>query len=249
MANTPNSGIPMVPEGVLDPAAGLNQALIVIDALLQTAVISMSETAPPGTNADGDLYIVASPATGDWTGLEDYLVRYVAEGDFWQAYAPGSQVKLVLNFADNGLYKWNATNSPGGWELAAGLSDAPSDGVGYVRKDGNWEPESSGSATPPEVVVESGTNLNATPANAGEYTRFTNSGAKTYTFDDGEGYSVGAEYHGRNVGAGDLTLTAVGGMTLNAPVGGSLVVNQGGTFTVKIVATDEADVIGVTEAP
>lgn len=101
-----------------------------------------------------------------------------------------------------------------------------------------------GGAAP--VVTESGTNLDATGANSGDYTRFTNAGAKTYTFDDAETYVTGAEYHGRNVGAGDLTLTEAGTMTLNPPAGGTLVVPQGGTFTVKIVASDEADVFGVT---
>lgn len=102
----------------------------------------------------------------------------------------------------------------------------------------------------PPVVTESGTSLAADDTNAGNYTRFTNSSAKTYTFDDGETYATGAEYHGRNVGAGDLTLTEAGGFTLNPPAGGTLVVPEGGTFTVKIVAADEADVIGVTvDAP
>lgn len=104
-----------------------------------------------------------------------------------------------------------------------------------------------GSSVPP-VVTESGTSLAADDTNSGNYTRFTSGSAKTYTFDDGETYTVGAEYHGRNAGAGDLTLTEAGGMTLNPPAGGTLVIPEGGTFTVKIIASDEADVFGVTVA-
>jgi hypothetical protein len=104
-----------------------------------------------------------------------------------------------------------------------------------------------GSGSAP-VVTESGTSLTADDTNAGTYTRFTNSSAKTYTFDDAETYATGAEYHGRNVGAGDLTITEAGGMTVNPPAGGTLVIPQGGTFTVKIVAADEADLFGVTVA-
>jgi uncharacterized protein DUF2793 len=135
--NTPNAGIPYVPEGTLDPAAGLNDSLDVIDALLQTAVIDMTHTAPPGTPTDGDLYIVASPATGAWAGHEDDLARYRSEGAFWQFYTAGIQAKLVLNFDDLGLYKYNP-DSPGGWTLAGGLGDAPVDGNTYARQDAGW---------------------------------------------------------------------------------------------------------------
>lgn len=111
-----------------------------------------------------------------------------------------------------------------------------------------WVLVAGGGASVPPVVTESGTNLDATGSNDGNYTRFTNAGPKTYTFDDAETYSAGDEYHGRNVGAGDLTITEAGTMTINPPAGGTLVIPQGGTFTVKIVAADEADLFGVTVA-
>lgn len=112
--------------------------------------------------------------------------------------------------------------------------------------DGGWSSIGGGGSSFSPVVTESTTNLDATGANSGNYTRFTNAGTKTYTFDDAESYSVGDEYHGRNVGVGDLTILATTGFFLNPPYGGTLVVPQDGTFTVKIIAADEADVIGVT---
>lgn len=279
---TPNRHIPYVPESTLDPAAGLNLALNFIDALLQTSVISMALTAPPGSPDDGDLYIPASPATGAWAGLEDHLVRYVAEGTFWQEFDPGSEVSLILNLDDGGFYKF-VPGSPGAWTLAAGLEDAPIDGEAYFRRNGTWEgfnsPEvQSSDGSPPvsvplgllivgtefrlteggspntallqlrgsQVVNTASATVGATPDNAGQYTRFSHATA-TYTFDDSEGYEVGAEYHGRYVGSGTLTIDEVGGMTVNPPAGGTLVIPPQGTFTVKIVAADEADLIGVTE--
>lgn len=112
--------------------------------------------------------------------------------------------------------------------------------------DAGWSGISGGSGDFATVVTESTTNLDATSANAGNYTRFTNGSAKTYTFDSAEVYNVGDEYHGRNVGGGDLTIFATSGFLLNPPAGGTLVVPQHGTFTVKIVGADEADVFGVT---
>ena len=96
------------------------------------------------------------------------------------------------------------------------------------------------------VVTEAGTNRDVSPADAGAYVRFVDAGAKTATFDDGDGFAVGEQFHIANRGAtGTLTLVEAGGMTLNPPAGGTLDVPPGGTVMVKIVAADEADVIGL----
>src|SRR5690606_18524327 len=100
--STPNTGIPYVPENTQDPAAGLNLALNVIDALLQTAVIDMGQTAPPVSPSDGDLHIVGTGATGAWAGQDNNLARYVAEGDIWRSCEAGTQVRLILNLEDGG---------------------------------------------------------------------------------------------------------------------------------------------------
>jgi len=115
--STPNAGIPYVPENTLDPAAGLNLALNTIDALMQVRVLDMSLTAPPGSPSDGDRYIVATGATGAWSGHDDELARYVAEGDFWQFY-PTDKLACVFNEDDGGLYVWHG----GVWALLAQVS-------------------------------------------------------------------------------------------------------------------------------
>ena len=124
----------------------------------------------------------------------------------------------------------------------------PSEGEVLSYDGAGWVNGPVPAPAPPAVVTEATTARTATPGNAGEYTRFTHADAKTYTFTDAETYVQGAEYFGRNVGAGDLTLTAVGTITLNAPAGGTLVVPQGGSFSVKMASATEGDVIGYTEA-
>lgn len=111
---TPNRHIPYVPQGTLDPAAGLNTALNFIDALLQTAVISMTDTTPPVSPSDGDLYIVGAGATGAWADQDNNLARYVEEGNSWQFFEAGTEVFLVFNRADGALYRYDS-----GWGLAA----------------------------------------------------------------------------------------------------------------------------------
>lgn len=115
--STPNNGIPYVPEGTQDPAAGLNLALNHVDALLQCFVIDMDQTAPPGSPSDGDLHIVAGSASGAWAGQDDNLARYVADGDFWQFYEAGTQIRFVFNQDDGGMYVWHS----GSWQQLAVL--------------------------------------------------------------------------------------------------------------------------------
>lgn len=289
MSTTPNINIPYVPEGTLDPAAGLNLALNFIDALLQSAVIAMDQTDPPATGSDGDMYIVAGEggtATGDWAGQELNLARFVDDGNFWQFFQAGVEVHYVINRADGNLYKF-VEGSPGSWVLAAGLGDAASDGARYVRRNATWEALTGlltvqDSDSPPTVdedevhtiivgaglqvvavspgvvmlnnalqfapVIDSADELNLALAGVfGNYTRFTHA-SPTYHFADDEPWEIGAEYHGRYEGSGTLTITSDTGFTINPPTDGSLVIPPGGTFTVKIVAADEADLLGVTEA-
>jgi hypothetical protein len=97
---------------------------------------------------------------------------------------------------------------------------------------------------PATVVTESGTSRAMSNSDAGSYIRFTNGSAKTATFGTGVNV-VGQEFHIRNVGANNLTLTP-SSTTLNAPAGGTLIVPPGGTVTVKQVASTEFDVFGST---
>ena len=47
-----------------------NEALRLLDGLVQLSVLDRDLTAPPGSPNDGDRYIVASGATGDWAGWD-----------------------------------------------------------------------------------------------------------------------------------------------------------------------------------
>lgn len=216
--------IPILPlavwaSGTNENSLPANDNAIRLEALSRE-VISKAVTSQPVSPDDGDVYIIAATHTGaQWSTFDPNDIT-IYRGGTWYAWAPVNGI--VVNLSGS-LEEFSGS---AGWS-----------GIG-----------GGGSCCTPPVVTESGTSLTATGSNEGNYTRFTNAGAKTYTFDSAESYTVGDEYHGRNVGAGDLTLTESGSFTLNAPVGGTLVILQDGTFTVKIVGAAEGDVIGVTEA-
>ena len=45
-----------------------NEALRLLDAIVQLSVLDRTRTAPPASPVDGDRHIVASGATGLWSG-------------------------------------------------------------------------------------------------------------------------------------------------------------------------------------
>jgi hypothetical protein len=98
------------------------------------------------------------------------------------------------------------------------------------------------------VVTDSTTSHTLTGSDEEKYTRLTNAGAKTLTIDSHSTHAItlGSECHFRNVGAGACTINPNSAVTVHVPAGGSLVVPQGGTVTLKNVAVDEFDLIGLT---
>lgn len=84
----------------------------------------------------------------------------------------------------------------------------------------------------------------------GEYLRSTSATAVSLTVPPQAtvAWPDNAEIHLRVAGAGAVTLVAGAGVTLNAPSGGTLVLNQRMSVTLKLVASNEWDVVGQTVA-
>jgi len=239
----------LMPQNTLQPSVPFNRDMQVIAALLVLVVEDMSLTAPPST-LEGDVgrvWIVGTSATGAWAGEDNNLALCTAPG-LWLFLEPPVQTRgRILNDGGTPLnvyYRWSGS----AWvdDTAAGaVSEAPNDGTRYLRRNEAWEPL----VIPVQfatVVNTSDENTDADETNSNNYTRFSHASA-TYTFNDAEPFVVNAEYHGRYVGSGTLTIVEAGGMTINPPAEGSLIIPSGGTFTIKIVAEDEADLMGVTE--
>ena len=65
---TPNLGLPTLAQGQAQKEIAHNEALLRLDALVQTSVESRALATPPGSPANGDRWIVPSGATGVWAG-------------------------------------------------------------------------------------------------------------------------------------------------------------------------------------
>jgi len=86
-----------------------------IDALLSAAVINLTTSAPPGSPANGDAYIVKASGTGAWTGHDNALAIWTTDnpatpGGLWEFY-PAASGMIVVNLADSLLYYWKSSAS------------------------------------------------------------------------------------------------------------------------------------------
>lgn len=90
-----------------------NEALRVLDAIVQLSVISATFNAPPAAPAPGDCYIIAGPAAGAWTGHEAQIAVYGDGTWFFVTPRAGWQAQ-VLNPKGSIVFDANA-----GWEASA----------------------------------------------------------------------------------------------------------------------------------
>lgn len=93
-----NNTIPFVPENTIDPAAGLNESINVIDALLQVRVLSVGTNAAPASPAAGDRHVVGTAPAGAWASQAGKLARWLdGQWSFFDA-------SVVVNLGDDTLY-------------------------------------------------------------------------------------------------------------------------------------------------
>lgn len=111
---TPNLQLPELAASQAQPHLTVNSALRKLDAIVQLTARSRSETAPPVSPpaSDGDCYIVAAPATGDWAGHEDEIAYY--SGTAWEFAGPADGWSAWV--VDEQRYVRYTSSSPVGWD-------------------------------------------------------------------------------------------------------------------------------------
>lgn len=140
---TPNLNLPTVPGGQTNISTAYNESMQIIDAVNPLIFQAIHLTTPPTTTgADvGKRWVPATGATGAWAGHDNELAICTA-ADVWR-FLPPVVGWRGQNLYDGIPYRWTGS----AWtddSAEGGIPDAPSDGTGYVRKDGAWVPETGG---------------------------------------------------------------------------------------------------------
>ena len=68
MEQSPNLALPYIMPAQAQKHVTHNEAVRMLDALVQLAVLDRDLATPPGSPQDGDRHIVAPDSTGDWSG-------------------------------------------------------------------------------------------------------------------------------------------------------------------------------------
>lgn len=71
----------------------VNEAIRVLEAAASGRVIDRDLTAPPGSSNNGDLYIVATSATGDWAGQDGNFALWSSG---WIFYTPVAGMTIYV---------------------------------------------------------------------------------------------------------------------------------------------------------
>lgn len=104
--------------------------------VLQTGVISRTETAPPVSPSVGDAYIPAGPATAEWAGLEDKVLFWF--GGVWNVLEPDIVQGRGIYVQDEDInIRWNPLGSPPGYVNAAGSAGIELKGLLYTSNTGS----------------------------------------------------------------------------------------------------------------
>lgn len=102
MTETTHLGLPYLAAAQAQKHVTHNDALSRLDAVVQLAVIDTALSAPPGSPAEGDRYIVADGATGAWAGHDGEIAAFIdgawvllAAKPGWVAFDAASEAVLV----------------------------------------------------------------------------------------------------------------------------------------------------------
>ena len=86
MAASTNIEMPFIEAAQSQKHVTHNAALQVLDALMMLAVFDRDLAVPPGSPADGDRYLVAANASGDWSGQDGKIAAW--QDGAWAFYTP-----------------------------------------------------------------------------------------------------------------------------------------------------------------
>lgn len=122
---TPKLALPELSTSQAGKEITHNQALAVLDQLVQLVVLDKDLSTPPGSPANGAAYIVAASPTGAWAGKAGQVAFWLASAAAWQFAIPVD-----------------------GW--TAWVSD---ESLRYERKAGVWQVSSGGGGVQSIIIA------------------------------------------------------------------------------------------------
>lgn len=133
MANTTNLIIPLMAGAQSQKYVTFNEAMQYLDVLTQGRALDKDLSAPPGSPADGDVYIISTSPTGAWASKDWNITAYL--DGVWRFFPPKNGWMMFV--VDES--RWYYFNSSWGW--------LPAIGALSVKNTGDTNDSSSGSGS------------------------------------------------------------------------------------------------------
>jgi len=160
---TPRFNMPYIVQAQASKEITHNESLKIVDALLQAAAENSALTAPPTTPVEGSLYIIATGATGAWSGKDAYLAQYI--GGSWTFYQPFSGLLVwektakVFKYYDAAWITWSGSGGSSSTGITS-WKNAYNPATAYVEFDGVYYEGSAYIAVAASTGVTPGTDSN-----------------------------------------------------------------------------------------
>ena len=107
MPSTTNLQFPYLEAAQAQKHVTVNETVRALDALVHLAVVSRTQSDPPGSPSDGIRYIPAATATGVWSGKEGQIAAYqdgawafLTPREGWRAWV-GDEERLLIHDGTN----------------------------------------------------------------------------------------------------------------------------------------------------
>lgn len=134
MDTTDNLALPYLMPSQAQKHVTHNEALGMLDGLVQLSVLDRDLAAPPATPAAGDRHLVAADATGDWSGHDGAIAHWVDGG--WNLYTP--KPGFLCHVEDEDAFLWFDGSGWAGLGTAlTALQDLTRFGLGTNADAGN----------------------------------------------------------------------------------------------------------------
>ena len=120
MSTTARLSLPYIAPQQAQKQVTYNQAMALLDQLVQPAVKSRVTTVPPGSPAEGDTYIVAPSSSGAWAGSDGNFAAWLSGAWSFKAPAEG-WLAYVIDTAELAIFHsgaWASFVTNGGTALA-----------------------------------------------------------------------------------------------------------------------------------
>lgn len=126
---TPKIVMPELAVGQAGKEITHNEALAILDQLVQARVVDKDLATPPGSPANGAAYIVASSPTGAWVGHTNHIAYWLTAVGVWQFLIPAAGWRVWVT--DESKYyefsgsAWAQSAAFTGGTLTSAINEAP----------------------------------------------------------------------------------------------------------------------------